>query len=272
MKQKLLLCLVLIGSLFICTSCGDKNGGSGEQEEPKFVSVSKGFDNLEELGNFRTEIILQGVYGEDSDEQFTATVLQDGDLRKVQLIVSSLALNFYMVTEDDTEYLLFAPSDFGADYEGYVKATIDELKDLFMGEEPTESSFDIAMFDGLLEFLDNLEDSYFDLGEDEYYTFNQTGKDAIKPIVDDLINEVSGGEEIDDSIEIEATVKVKTNKQYVTNMKVELKAKDSKVENGEEQTIIMLYSFDRFGEVELKKPTNITSFEEFMNSMENSYA
>ena len=271
MKQKLLLCLILIATLFIGASCTNKKGGEEVKEEPKFTTVSKGFDNLEELGNYRTEIVLQGIYGEEnSEDEFSATILQSGDLRKVQLIVSSFALNFYMVTEEESDYVLFAPSDFGAEYEGYVKATIDELKDLFIGSDGTSDELDISMLDELIDFLDNLQDSYFDLGDDEYYVFNQTGKDAIKPILENLKNEISGGEETIDTVDIDATVKIKTNKTYITNMKVELTATEAKVENGEEQTITMLYTFDRFGEVEIKKPTNISSFEDFMKELENN--
>ena len=70
-----------------------------------------------------------------------------------------------------------------------LKNRYAELEQLFMDGSSDASipEVDTTKLDSLLNFIKDLDDSYFDLGDDEYYVFNQSGKDVVKPIIDDLI-------------------------------------------------------------------------------------
>lgn len=285
--KKLLFIFLCLGCLFLSIGCAEQKE---QPEEPKFLTVTEGVDALKESKNYRVELEIKTLVGEEVEENAALKIEIDGDIQKIQITAESVSYSFYMVNEKDEigeaqPAIIFNPSILGADYNGYVKATAQEITELFMGfgpsspapvdevveEEPDMNAEIERIMNAFKEFIDffaNPKDEYFTLDENDFYVFNETGEQAAHEAIMKLEDALMEGSDVTERVDIDVVVKAKTNKEHLTDIRIDLIGEN--VDTKEPETIRTIALFDRFGEVELNIPSDTITLLEFMEIMQNS--
>lgn len=279
-KIKFLMLIILCLCSLTLTSCSCSDEGT--DDEPKTISVNTAVNNIKRDNNYRIQIetYLTETNKEEilSQQEYKVVLQNEGDTKKVEITYSEVLITIYQMVEEGTEYILFNPSLIIADATNtWVKATKDQLSELYNGSasqysenEPKDKlTAALNFFTELYNFLMNLKDEYFTLNGVGNYEFNQNGKDALKNVFEDILKDLleDSDNPLADGTNIDSKCTVRVNKKYITNLLTDIyvtpaDTPDNKV------TIKNITSFDKFKEVQIKLPTEITSFDEFVNSIE----
>lgn len=277
-KIKFLMLIILCLCSLTITSCSCNDEGT--DEEPKTISVNTAVNNIKRDNNYRIQIetyLTDANKDEILSQQEYKVVLQNaGDTKKIEITYSEVLITLYQIVEDGIEYILFNPSLIISDAKNtWVKATKEQLSELYNSnteqyneQKPTDKlTAALNFFTELYNFLMNLKDEYFTLNGIGNYEFNQNGKDALKNIFEDILKDLLGDTDnpLADGISIDSKCTVRVNKKYVTNLLTDIYVTSADTPDNK-LTIKNITSFDKFKEVDIKLPVEITNFDEFVNS------
>lgn len=288
MLKKLFIIFVFMMGLLFSVSC-DNNNNNNNNDEPEKVTVESGIAALKETGNYQLNIDMKTIYSDNEIEDMVSfNISVKGNAQKIVFNEGNYSVSLYTVTEtkDDVEdlYIIFNANDIADDLTGYVKVSLNELKELFFdnpdvdikpgaglnteevtpGDEVSEEEKIFKALTDLGNFFMNLKDEYFDLVdvEDYYYVFNETGKSSFKAVMDEFVKVASNGETNADVMEIDIEVTAQVDDKYLTNLLVDLIGKN--IDDGETETIRFDAAFEKIGEVEVILPTETMTLEEFV--------
>ena len=272
---------------YTCTVCGEtKEEIVTIIPEKKFCSVREGIDNLEKIEKFTFEFSLSQIYSDnETEEMFSVIMKNDGKNQKIEMSILGESFTFYTVVEinennEEVVYLIFDTSIISPDLDGYVKASMNEITELFFGIQPdfpndeNEENNEMKELEDtankLKKFFLDLKDEYFDINEEEWFVFNQKGKDEFENVVNDFEDAISGAVSTPYKLDLEIELKVKTNKENITDIHFDLIGNN--VETNDTEIMRFLCSLNDFNDVKVNIPTNVMSLEEFIERMQNNNA
>ena len=268
---------------YTCKTCGKTD----EQiitiiPEKKFLTVREGIDNLEKLKKYSMEFSLTQIYENNkSEEMISMSMKNDGEKQKIKISIMGEVFNFYTVTESNKEtneivtYIIFDTKLISPSLNGYVKVSAAEIIELFFGVAPEnpdisdDSEIDEIEMTGkkVIDFFMGLKDEYFKLNEDEWYVFNQKGKDEFEKVINDFEDVIAGTVSTPYKFDLDLDLKVKTNKEYITDINFDLIGNN--VDTNDTEIMRFICSFDDFDEVSVTVPTNVMTLEELMEYLQN---
>ena len=135
MLKKLFIIFVFMMGLLFSVSC-DNNNNNNSNDEPEKVTVESGTAALKEIGNYQLNIDMKTIYSDNEIEDMVSfNISVKGNAQKIVFNEGNYSVSLYTVTEtkDDVEdlYIIFNANDIADDLTGYVKASLNELKELF---------------------------------------------------------------------------------------------------------------------------------------------
>ena len=271
-KISILSFILLLLCCFTLTSCSDDESGT---ETPKTISVKDAIDNIKREKNYRIKIETSLVdYENDkilSQQEYKLEMLTKEDTRRIDITYSEVVITLYSIIENNVEYILFNLGMFDNDQPNkWIKATKDQINTLINEKYEGQLSTNIFdLFSELFDFFKNTKNEYYVLNDVGNYEFNQTGKDALAIVVQDILDEFLSTTDnpLSNGSNIDSRCTVRVNKKYVTNLLTDIYVIPVNTPN-KKLVINSITSLDKFKEVEIKIPVDVVMYEDFVNSQD----
>lgn len=306
MKKKnlfLTLCLVLL-SIFALTSCGEKEDGPKKEEKPVGIAVTQANENVGEAESFTVKLTAS-VTSENmkdfEDQEVTVEVKYAGT--NLQLSVTTSALENPIVAYVTNGYsidssIIFNLKDLGqATEDQFVEITISEIMELVSGmiptpepnpgedtgedtgetDEPIDSGISIdpklaLALANISDFFTSIKDEYFDANNEKgYYEFNQTGKDTVQSLINDLVEGISkqtGSDiKLDELVKYSYDIHVTTGEKYLEKIEFTGEVESLEEESaGEKVKLSAVVEFKEYGNTTVTLPENVIKYKDLMES------
>lgn len=271
-KFSILTFILLLLCCFTLSSCSNDNDSG--TNTPKTIDVKDAVENIKREKNYRIQIETHITETENDEvtyqQEYKIQMLTKENIRKIEITYSEVVITLYTIIENDIEYILFNSSLLQVDTDNiWVKATKEQINNLMKNNTEINSTTNIFdLMTTLFDFFMNLKNEYFTLNDIGNYEFNQTGKDALRLVVQEILEELLSTTDnpLSNGTSIDSKCTVRVNKKYVTNLLTDIYVTPINTPNNK-VTFKNITSLDKFKEVEIKFPVDIISYEDFEKSL-----
>lgn len=271
-KFSILTFILLLLCCFTLSSCSNDNDSG--TNTPKTIDVKDAVENIKREKNYRIQIETHITETENDEvtyqQEYKIQMLTKENIRKIEITYSEVVITLYTIIENDIEYILFNSSLLQVDTDNiWVKATKEQINNLMKNNTEINSTTNIFdLMTTLFDFFMNLKNEYFTLNDIGNYEFNQTGKDALRIVVQEILEELLSTTDnpLSNGTSIDSKCTVRVNKKYVTNLLTDIYVTPINTPNNK-VTFKNITSLDKFKEVEIKFPVDIISYEDFEKSL-----
>lgn len=262
MKIKFLF-LVLLLCLTFTTSC------EFSSEDEEIVQVEEKMAALKQLNNYEMEVVITMI---DEPSSMELNIAFAGDVKEVTIKQDGVGYTFFIETidkdsenEEFVDYIVFNPSLMGTTptYNGYVRLSIDEAKELLGIKEDTVGNGNpfpqlVNIYNQLVGFFANPQNEHYDLDDDSNYVLNQKGKEAFNEVVVEIN---SGSQEV----KLDCEVIIESEDDYITDINITANPVDES-----DNKLSVEISFDEFNDVKVNLPKQTITLEELMKYLEDN--
>ena len=223
-KFSILTFILLLLCCFTLSSCSNDNDSG--TNTPKTIDVKDAVENIKREKNYRIQIETHITETENDEvtyqQEYKIQMLTKENIRKIEITYSEVVITLYTIIENDIEYILFNSSLLQVDTDNiWVKATKEQINNLMKNNTEINSTTNIFdLMTTLFDFFMNLKNEYFTLNDIGNYEFNQTGKDALRLVVQEILEELLSTTDnpLSNGTSIDSKCTVRVNKKYVTNV------------------------------------------------------